>query len=999
MVIRKVIKSLRENNAMQNYSAPAELFHDLPESLHETVDIYWQRWSQACDSMACDAGPATGLTLAQLGHVWACSDFVARTCIRYPATLHDLLDEGLQSAVDIEDHTAVLEAMLSGLGQTGQSDNTQLRQQIRQYRQKNMLRIALRDLLQLAPIETLLQEQSDLANAIIDSTLRHLHGEFCVQLGVPRDTDGIEQRLIVLAMGKLGGDELNFSSDIDLIFCYPSDGKTDGRGGLSNHEFFVRVIRQFVPLLDDVTEDGFVFRVDTRLRPYGSSGPLAMSFNALENYYQSQGREWERYAMIKAHAVSGNRDDIKALTQILRPFVYRRYLDYSVFAGIRAMKTMIEEQVRRKSMQGNIKLGKGGIREIEFIGQTFQLIRGGRDARLQSRSILTILQCLAQQEILSQQDVDQLVAAYRHLRMLENRLQIENDQQVYELPAATLSQQRLMQAMRISNWQYLLNDVEQHTDNVQQIFARLIEEPDVDEQEAGCSLIAILQHYFVEHEIDSDAEHLRHELYAKGVSINNDELSVLEAFKRSPAMRNATEQTRELCISLLNAFFTEINVSHASETLQRLIDIMQAVMGRPVYLSMMMQYVLLRQRVIWLCQTSQWFVDQIRSMPILLDELLEGGSKPALPTREELEMELESKVRAVPERDFELLLDSLRVFKQANVFKVAMLDVVAEHKVTDLADRLSDIAELLVAKALQLAWQEMAARYGTPGCTVEGEELQPGLGVIAYGKLGGAELGYASDLDVVFVHNSRGKNQHTNGDRQLENSAFFGKVVQRFLHILGTRTFSGVLYEIDTRLRPDGRAGLMVSSVEAFEHYQQSRAWTWEHQALVRARFVAGDNQVAQEFDRIRRSVLSKSRDWSTLAKDVCEMRAKMREHLGTKGKGVDLKQDAGGLVDIEFITQAGVLWLAPQRPVLLDSTATLVLLSELTGAAWLNSNDFEKLYNAYVLLRRAHNHKSLKASNADLQQQCEQAMWAVSLIWQRIFAEYDAADEAGNSE
>jgi glutamate-ammonia-ligase adenylyltransferase len=959
-------------------SPPENLFTRVADSLHEQVQLSWQHWLTACAEADIDAYQLDNF--AEVGRLWACSDFVARNFIRYPEYAISIVTD-LETGQSLADYDLALQRLLEQV-----DEQSSLRQVLRQFRNQQMLRIAMRDLTEHADIDALLQEQSDLAAAIIDRLAQYLHTQFCRDLGVPKNTDGEEQRLLVLAMGKLGGNELNFSSDIDLIFFYAEDGELEGKRSLSNHEYFLRLCREFVQTLDDVTADGFVFRVDTRLRPYGDSGPLAMSFAAMENYYQSQGRDWERYAMIKARVVSGKSQDAASFNQILQPFVYRRYLDFSVFAGIRDMKAMIEEQLRRKSLQGNIKLGKGGIREIEFIGQTFQLIRGGRDNRLQSRSIVTVLQTLAEIEVLSQQDVADLLSAYRYLRVVENRLQIQRDQQTHVLPADELARQSLLLAMRFDRWDSLQQEIDRHNEKVQAIFARLIAEQLPEQKSQSDSLKVAMQQFFD----DADAQHLQSVLTLQNIELTAAEIKVLTQFVETAAVRNLSEKNRDRCVALLANLLTEIEDEHASTSLQYLLEIILAVIGRPVYLSMLLQYPLLRQRVIWLCQASHWFAEQIRHMPILLDELLEGDTQLSLPTHQQLAAQLDATISSVPGGDFELTLDSLRVFKQANQFNIAMLDVVAEHKVTDLADRLSDIAELLVEKTLQLAWDEIVARHGLPGCVVDGQEIKPGLAVIAYGKLGGAELGYGSDLDVVFIHNSRGERQTTDGERALDNRSFFSKVVQRFMHILGTRTFSGVLYEIDVRLRPDGRAGLMVTSTEAFELYQRERAWTWEHQALVRARFVAGDNKVAEEFDRIRRSVLMQQRDWRTLAKDVCEMRAKMREHLASKDSSrLDLKQGAGGLVDIEFIAQAGVLLLASQRAALLQSTSTLVLLSDLCAADWISDTDFERLYAAYVSLRRAANYQSLEVVNESLLRECEQHMLQISEIWQRLFAEF----------
>ena len=959
-------------------ATPATLFEQLPEALRDSVEIHWQHWCEACDEHGL---AADDVDLAELGSLWACSEFVARQCVRFPGFAKTVLQE-LPAGLPAVDYRQELSALLDEV-----TTNDALRRCLRVYRNQQMLRIAMHDLHGTTAIEVILLRQSELASVMVDLSAQFLHRYLSRELGAPCNAEGVAQQLLIVAMGKLGGGELNFSSDIDLIFFYAEDGRVNGRRAISNQEYFVRLCGELVTALDDVTQDGFVYRVDTRLRPYGKSGPLAMSFAAMENYYQLQGRDWERYAMIKARVVHGRQDDAAAFQQILRPFVYRRYLDFSVFEGIREMKTMIEQQLKQKSLQDNIKLGRGGIREIEFIGQTFQLIRGGRDQRLQQRSIMQVLQTLDEVDVLSHEDVQQLLAAYRYLRRLENRLQIYRDQQSHVLPADEAAQQSLLLAMRLDSWETLQQQLQTHRDRVQAIFSRLISGPEEGSPSGRGGLTVAMRRFFD----DGDAGALCETLREQHIELSEEEVAALQQFVQSGAVRSLGEGSRELCINLLTSLVTEIEDEHASATLPRLLDILLAILGRPVYLSMLLQYPLLRQRVIGLCQASNWFADQIRHMPILLDELLEGDARLTLPTRQQLARQLEAKIGSVPHDDFELILDSLRLFKQANQFNIAMLDVVGEHKVTDLADRLSDIAELLVQKALQLAWDEVVSRHGEPGCVVDGEVCTPGLAVIGYGKLGGAELGYGSDLDLVFIHNSRGDRQQTAGERSLDNRSFFSRVVQRFQHILGTRTFSGVLYEIDTRLRPDGRAGLMVTSMAAFEQYQRERAWTWEHQALVRARMVAGSAPLRQEFDRIRRSVLAQPRPWPQLGREVVDMRMKMRRHLASRDASQpDLKQGAGGLVDIEFIAQAGVLLLAHERAAVLQSTSTLVILAELCGAGWLGREEFEHLYAAYTSIRRAANYQTLQVVNQALLQQCRQHMQQVSEVWQRLFAEFE---------
>jgi glutamate-ammonia-ligase adenylyltransferase len=958
-------------------STPSELIESLPQVLRESVDLYWQDWQQSCESLELDSSFPTDPS--RVGKVWACSEFLARLCTRKPFLLKEMFEQGIETNSELSDYKARIQEAISKADDTDEG----LMQALRVQRQREMLRIAWRDMEDIATLDQVLCELSDFAEAMVSATLDHLYVKAMQVMGTPMSEDGEPQTLLVLGMGKLGGHELNFSSDIDLIFAYAEEGHTEGGRHLTNHEFFIRLARQLVKVLNETTQEGFVFRVDTRLRPYGDSGPLAMSFAAMEQYYQSQGRDWERYAMIKARAVAGSKSDIEYLESLLRPFIYRRYLDFSAFESIREMKLMIEAEVKRKGIQDNVKLGRGGIREIEFIGQTFQLLRGGRDVMLQTRSIMSVLSLLAEMKLLTADEVDHLKQSYRFLRRLENRIQMERDQQAHNLPVDEVGRQKLSLAMGFDHWDELSEQAEMHRENVHAIFHSIVSS-DEEAEERTEELVALKVYW----SNTSASDDLMQWLEEQGFSSPAETLQRLDAFRNHARVKSLSDAASKRLLNLLSKLLVEIAVfPESSVLLERILEILSSVAGRRVYINLLLEYPDARAQMLSLCAVSSWFVQQLVANPILLDELLDVRELYQSKTHQALTEELEYLVSSVEEGDLEQYMDRLRQFKNTQVMKAAVLDVNQVLEVTDVGDTLSYIAEVVLVKVLQLAWDDMCLKYGRPVCIIDGVEFYPEMAIVAYGKLGGEELGYSSDLDIVFLHNSEGEKQYTNGDKVIDNSTFFSRVAQRVLHILGTRMHSGMLYEHDIRLRPEGRKGLMVSSLGSFERYQRENAWTWEHQALIRARIVAGSDHVRQEFDRIRESVLAVPREKAELCQDVADMREKMRGHLGSKdSNSFDIKQDAGGIVDIEFIVQAGILLNVKECPDLLDTTSTLVFLERLVACGWLGKDESEHLAAAYKEYRMQVNRKALLVEQTE---QANSVMRAhserVIEVWKRL--------------
>ena len=954
-------------------STPDQLLSLVPESLQQIVSNYWVDWSAACER----AGVEPSVDLALLGKIWACSEFVARLCIRRPQMLNQLAEEGFNAERSPQDYQQRVLQVIAAADATEES----LMRELRKLRQKEMVRIAWRDLAGLAAVEQILHELSDFAEAVITQTLEHLYRQTTEALGVPKNTGGKPQKMLVMMMGKLGGRELNFSSDIDLIFAYPEEGSTEGGRHLSNHEFFLRLARSLVKVLDQITPDGFVFRVDTRLRPNGESGPMAMNFNAMEQYYQLQGRDWERYAMIKAKIIGGDEDDRKYLASMLRPFTYRRYLDFGAFESIREMKGMIEAEMRRKGMKNNVKLGSGGIREIEFIGQTFQMIRGGPMPELQVRSILKVLALLAEFGHIERQEADELRRSYLFLRKLENRLQMERDQQTHTLPADELSRQRICLAMDFDSWDTLIEVLEQHRQAVARVFDSVISTEEQPETDSAHSL----QLFWTD---TGNSESLSNWLHRAGCDNTNDVLEVLARFRGSAKIRTLSEEgTRRLQKLLLKLLQRIMAYDNSLVLLDRVLEILAAIVGRPVYISLLLEYPSAQQQMLELCAASQWFTNELARYPILLDELLDPQELFRQNDREQLTTELQRLMSQVDEDDLEQQMERLRQFRRTEIFKLAATDVIHIHEIWDVGAKLSAIADVVLEKVFQLSWDALCKRHGAPLCRIDGEEYHPGMAIIAYGKLGGLEMGYGSDLDIVFLHDSSGEQQYTSGEKCIDNSQFFSRVAQKVLHILGTRTHSGMLYEADTRLRPDGRAGMMVSSVVAFEEYQNNKAWTWEHQALLRTRAITGSEPVRQEFARIRQSVLAVHRDAARICSDVVEMREKMRTHLASRDTSkINFKQDQGGMVDIEFTTQAGVLLKAAEHPEMLSVSSTLEFIEYLAGVGWYSSDEADDLATAYKLFRQQTNKQALEVElPANIREELQPQLDRVFEIWNRL--------------
>ncbi|WP_442899892.1 bifunctional [glutamate--ammonia ligase]-adenylyl-L-tyrosine phosphorylase/[glutamate--ammonia-ligase] adenylyltransferase [Gilliamella apicola] len=871
------------------------------------------------------------------------SDFIVDAFYRYPQWLTNIINHPPQADERRYYQQWLNEHLTSVL------DETALMKALRLFRRYILVRLEWSQLTYTSSDEQILSQLSELAEVIIVTARDWLYELSCKEWGTPCSHQGEPQPLLVLGMGKLGGGELNFSSDIDLIFTYPEHGQTQGgRRELDNAVFFTRLGQRLIKALDSITEDGFVYRVDMRLRPLGEGGPLVLSFSSMEDYYQEQGRDWERYAMVKAKVLGDQQNSFtKELYQMLKPFVYRRYIDFSVLQSLRNMKSMIEREVRRRGLKNNIKLGAGGIREIEFIVQVFQLIRGGRVIGLQTRSLLTALQIIEQESLLDTNEVAQLRNNYLFLRRCENLLQAINDEQTQTLPEEELDQIRLATNMGFTNWSEF---IEQLTVRMQQnrlIFNALIGNDDSESVPNTKQYNDLFDELWVPdlqlsdiktvlpNYSDSDAE----QLYQMLIQFRND------IGKRTIGVRG-----REILDQLMPRLLDAIcNGQQAIMVFSRILPLLVNIVSRTTYLELLLEYPSALKQLIRLCSASPMISDQLAHYPILLDELIDINSLYQTIEPNEYKSQLYQYLLRIHVDDEEQQLEALRQFKQMQLLHIAAADV--EHILTTMkvSDHLTYVAEALLDFVVQMAWSQMVERYGKPAHLADNHK---GLVVVAYGKLGGWELGYGSDLDLVFLHDCPA-NSVTNGDKQIDSRQFYLRLVQRIIHLFNVRTSFGILYEVDVRLRPQGDAGLLACSLDSFADYQMNEAWTWEHQALVRARAVYGENDLIKRFNQIRHDVLCKPRDENQLKTEVRQMREKMRNHLGTtQAELFNLKIDEGGIGDIEFLSQYLVLNYAHSHPKMTTWSDNVRILELATHYQIMDSDEAEQLTQAYIDMR-----------------------------------------------
>ncbi|WP_299181342.1 bifunctional [glutamate--ammonia ligase]-adenylyl-L-tyrosine phosphorylase/[glutamate--ammonia-ligase] adenylyltransferase [uncultured Neptuniibacter sp.] len=953
----------------------------LPEALHPLLEQNWEQVAPVLESLSeyPDSFPS------DLTRVLTGSNFVTEQLSRSQEMLPSLLDSGdLYRKYESDHYQDTLHALLSE-----QSTEEELHRAVRKFRQREQTRLIWRDLTRLSDMRTTTRELSWLADACVEQTMNWLYDQACERWGTPTGRHSRKpQRMVVLGMGKLGANELNLSSDIDLIFVYPENGETEGsKKCLDNQDFFIRLGKKLIQALDNTTIDGFVFRVDMRLRPFGSAGPLVISFDAMEGYYQEHGREWERYAMIKARVMAGDKEAGKELMQILRPFVYRKYIDFSAFDSLREMKEMISREVRRKGLNNNVKLGSGGIREVEFIAQVFQLLRGGRDTRLQQRELCNVLPTLPDAVGMPQNASDELMLAYEFLRNAEHAIQAVADKQTQELPVDEKEQLRLAFSMGFNSWDEFANALEAYRQNVRIHFADLIapsEESGDDDQNQNTEIWLSLWNDDLE---AADAEKM---LSTQGFSDAQPAWELIDQLRQSRTVQMLQQVAQERLLLVLPVMLQEVaSTTNPTETLGRVLQLIQAILRRSAYLVLLAENPTALQQLVRLCSASSWFSEKLAKQPILLDELIDPSTLYSPPNKEQLNSELRQQLLRIPEEDTEQLMDALRYFKNAHVLKVAASEITGALPLMKVSDYLTWTAEVILEAVVDIAWKLMTEKHGSPQKSA-GVPCNPDFIVLGYGKMGGIELSYGSDLDLVFIHDSD-PNLFTDGDKQIANSVFFTRLGQKIIHILNTFTTSGQLYEVDMRLRPSGNSGLLVSSLKAFSDYQNKEAWTWEHQALVRARVVAGDAALATRFEAVRAEILEKVRETPKLLEEVSEMREKMRQHLGSKNSSNEespvfhLKHDRGGIVDIEFLVQFLVLKHSHQFAELHEFTDNIRILDAAEHTGLISSDDATTLREAYKAYRALGHRQTLQdRSNTISDSEMTDMRSAVAAIWDK---------------
>jgi glutamate-ammonia-ligase adenylyltransferase len=939
---------------------------------HMASDEQSQWLESLIDGESKQDGDATQF-VSDLKLVWSCSEFVAAACSGRPDIFQQLVESG-----DLADSytEGVMEQRLSERLQNAETEDGLFRE-LRQFRAREMIRVVWRDFTRSASLEETTADMTALAEACLQCTLDFLYPLACEDWGTPVNSEGDPQQMVVLGMGKMGAWELNVSSDIDLIFSYPESGETrGGRRSFSNQEFFVRLGQKLIKALDVRNADGFVFRVDMRLRPYGQSGALTLNFDAMEEYYQTQGREWERYAMIKARVVAGDRAAGAKLMAMLRPFTYRKYIDFSAIDSLRDMKALINREVQRKGMSNDVKRGAGGIREVEFVAQTFQLIRGGRDTRFQNPALKDILVLLGTEGLLPANDIEALYQSYTFLRNVEHGLQGWQDKQTQMLPDAELDQQRLAFLMGFGHWEEFSTSLDKHRALVRELFEAVIadekQEGDDEDVSEEFQQAKHIWHGSSDSQGDSDdSDVVAHELEDLGYSSSEQAVIFIQGLQKSRSVLSMASDTRARLDDLMPSLIAACGpLDNDAETLGRVLHLIESVARRSAYLVLLKENPVALNSTVRLCAASPWIAEQLSRYPALLDELLDTRTLYSLPDRGQLEDELRQQLLRVPGDDLEAQMEVLRYFKCSHSLHVAACEVEGILPLMKVSDYLTWLAESILSHVLEIAWDQMVERYGHPAGE-NGDE--PGFLIVGYGKLGGVELGHGSDLDLVFLHDAN-PNKSTDGDRSIDNATFFMRLGQRIIHIITTQMISGDLYEVDMRLRPSGNSGMLVASLASFEKYQCEDAWTWEHQALVRARPIVGSGQLSKAFKEARHRVLCQQRDHQQLLGDVVEMRNKMRGHLsGSKGGGnkilegdrevFNLKQDAGGIVDIEFMVQFAVLDRSHEIPDLTRWSDNIRILECLEEGGVISAEDAEFLTGAYKNYRSVGHRLQLQKS------------------------------------
>ena len=877
--------------------------------------------------------------------VWYASPFIKRVCISQPSWFEDqLVSNVLHQELGLSDYVIDLAQIFSAA-----SDLEELQCLLRRARAAAFARIAWRDLQNYATVDQTLTELSIFADVCLNKTL-----DWCFQWLQSRPNSKefektLENKIVVFALGKLGGGELNFSSDVDLVFAYSDDESFEQEQQVKLTDFNLRVIQLFIKVLSEQTQDGFVFRVDTRLRPFGESGPLLPSFSSIDQYFQVHGRDWERYAWIKARVVAGDTKRGQEFLQEATPFIFRRYLDYGAMQSLREMKALIDNKARLNSNLEDLKIGIGGIRVIEFIVQMFQLIYGGKNGLLRSGSTRKALAVLQDQNLISHEWAECLRNAYLFLRKAENVLQIREDQQIHSLPSDQGYQDQFAFSISMPSWGEFHDVYKQYAKQVNDIYQNLLEPEEIessnddfvivwqqiDEQEF---CIEILTRYF-----DDQSEYVYRQL---------------SLFQQSDNVRKMIPIARRRLDQFIPTFLEELEkFNECSIVLDRFLKILEKISQRSTYIALLIENKNKLSMIFKLILQSQWVSQYLATHPILIDDVLSISSDYEPPGKKEMQQQLLAYFVSVD--DLENFMERLREFKHSQVIQIAAADILQDYPIMKVSDHLSWLAEVCVNHALQYAHSELLQKYGEPRCISEGIAFEPEVLIVEYGKLGGLELGYGSDLDMVFLHNSFGEHCETSGVGQdgknkIHNDIFFTRLVQRTIHILSTVTSSGKVFEVDLRLRPHGESGPVATSISSYEQYQIKEAWMWEHQALVRARAITKSDKLAKEFFAVREKILTLPRDVKHVSESVVEMRNKMLDAEKSKAESVfNIKKSRGGLIDIEFIVQFIVLSNAQKYPELAKHTDNVRIIDMCSDIGLFSASDAHNLKDIYLQYRK----------------------------------------------
>ncbi len=902
------------------------------------------------------------------------SEMVARYAGREPVRFEAMLARVSSAANRYDDYFSMLSSKTQG------QDEIEFAKTLRLFRVEQQVDLVCRDVLGQISVTKMLQCVSELARVCLEITYRYVYDKMAGRHGIPVSKTGQQQHLSIFGMGKLGGGELNFSSDIDLILAYPQKGQTQGneRGDkiIDNELFFHRLAQKIIKLLDQYDENGFVYRVDMRLKPFGNVGTLCTTFDSMRRYYLEHGRNWERYALVKMRAVAGDIAAGNALVEDLEAFVYQRHVDYEAVKSIEEMKGKIIANTREKALQDNLKLGQGGIREIEFLVQTFQMMYGGRMKELRGQSLLPALEALKEKELLSEKVANMLRENYLRLRRIENAIQYYNDQQTHDLPNKAEPRRALLVALGIDDWLTLIEELKRLRFEVSELFKRVFATQDEDASQVDAEKLT--EDYWLDLIYQTDITRDGAEAIAR------DFVSFYKRMKNHDCGDRYLIRLNWVLPKIIDALDGERNPVKIAK---HMLELLEAIVDESVYLSLLVEHPRVLKKIMHLFMHSGWMTRFLCEHPRVIDELIHENHEQVDPDDKHIREELHYAISQCV--DDESKIQKLMDFKNAMMFRTASADLQDKIRLMHVSDQLTWTAEAIIEVVLDICQQALIDKYGRPTYQLDGQSHVAEFGVIAYGKLGGLEMGYHSDLDLVFLHTSHGEKQVTDGDKSIANDVFFSRLVGKFNNYMTTLTPSGKLYEVDIRLRPSGQSGLVTHSLVAFENYQQNKAWTWEHQALVRARFIAGGEAVRTGFKRIRQTIIQKDRDPDKLRENVLNMRVKMRQSYKRPEAGMfHVKHGRGGVTDIEFIVQYLLLKHAKDHRHIIRCSDNMRQVAALELFDVLRSADASDLRSAYRSFRFWIHHCQLLRQRAVAPaEQFERQIADVRRIWDKVFA------------